>query len=76
LLDEPATGLAPIIVRDVMASLEHINKNTGTTVVIVEQNIPATLKIASRALVLKSGKLVFDGAASELQSKGDLWAWF
>jgi branched-chain amino acid transport system ATP-binding protein len=76
LLDEPATGLAPIIVRDVMASLEHINKNTGTTVVIVEQNIPATLKVASRALVLKSGKLVFDGAASELQSKGDLWAWF
>ncbi|HEX4894185.1 MAG TPA: ABC transporter ATP-binding protein [Hyphomicrobiaceae bacterium] len=76
LLDEPSTGLAPIIVRDVMASLEHINKNTGTTVVIVEQNIPATLKIASRALVLKSGKLVFDGAASELQSKGDLWAWF
>jgi len=76
LLDEPSTGLAPIIVRDVMASLQHINKATGTTVVIVEQNIPATLKIASRALVLKSGRLVFDGAASELQSKGDLWAWF
>jgi len=76
LLDEPSTGLAPIIVRDVMKSLEHINKATGTTVVIVEQNIPATLKIASRALVLKAGRLVFDGSSAELQGKGDLWEWF
>ena len=75
LLDEPSTGLAPVIVRDVMASLEHINR-AGTTVVIVEQNIRATLKIASRALVLKSGQLIFDGAAKELESKGDLWALF
>ncbi|MGD9805019.1 MAG: ABC transporter ATP-binding protein [Hyphomicrobiaceae bacterium] len=76
LLDEPSTGLAPIIVRDVMASLAHVNKVTGATVVIVEQNIPATMKVASRALVLKSGKLVFDGSAAELQGKGDLWQWF
>lgn len=76
LLDEPSTGLAPIIVRDVMRSLEHINKATGTTIVIVEQNIPATMKVASRALVLKSGRLVFDGSAAELQGKGDLWEWF
>ena len=75
LLDEPSTGLAPIIVRDVMASLEHINK-AGTTVVIVEQNIPATLKIASRALVLKSGRMIFDGSSAELSAKGDLWAMF
>jgi branched-chain amino acid transport system ATP-binding protein len=75
LLDEPSTGLAPIIVRDVMASLEHINKS-GTTIVIVEQNIPATLRIASRALVLKAGRIVFDGPSKELQEKGDLWAWF
>ena len=76
LLDEPSTGLAPIIVRDVMASLERVNKETNTTVVIVEQNIPATLKIAARALVLKSGRLVFDGASKELERKEDLWAWF
>ena len=75
LLDEPSTGLAPIIVRDVMASLAHINK-AGTTVVIVEQNIPATLKIASRALVLKSGRMIFDGTSAELSAKGDLWSMF
>jgi len=76
LLDEPSTGLAPIIVRDVMNSLARINKETGTTVVIVEQNIPATLAIASRALVLKAGRLVFDGSARALERKESLWALF
>jgi branched-chain amino acid transport system ATP-binding protein len=76
LLDEPSTGLAPVIVRDVMDSLTRINRETNTTVVIVEQNIPATLKIAPRAIVLKSGRLVFDGASRELERKEDLWAWF
>jgi branched-chain amino acid transport system ATP-binding protein len=76
LLDEPTTGLAPVIVRDVMDSLVRINRETGTTVVIVEQYIPATLKITPRAMVLKSGRLVFDGASRELERKEDLWAWF
>ena len=76
LLDEPSTGLAPIIVRDVMSSLTKINRETGTTVVIVEQNIPATLKVASRALVMKAGRVVFDGPSRELERKEDLWAWF
>lgn len=76
LLDEPSTGLAPVIVRDVMDSLTRVNRESNTTVVIVEQNIPATLKIASRAIVLKSGRLVFDGASRELERKEDLWAWF
>ena len=76
LLDEPSTGLAPVIVRDVMDSLVRVNRETNTTVVIVEQNIPATLKITSRAIVLKSGRLVFDGASGELERKEDLWAWF
>jgi len=76
LLDEPSTGLAPIIVRDVMSSLTKINRETGTTVVIVEQNIPATLKVSSRALVMKAGRVVFDGPSRELERKEDLWAWF
>jgi branched-chain amino acid transport system ATP-binding protein len=76
LLDEPSTGLAPIIVRDVMASLTRINRETGTTVVIVEQNIPATLAIVTRAIVVKAGRIVFDGASRELERKEDLWGWF
>ncbi len=48
LLDEPSTGLAPVIVQDIMDSLMRINRETGTTMVIVEQNVPATLKITPR----------------------------
>jgi branched-chain amino acid transport system ATP-binding protein len=76
LLDEPSTGLAPVIVRDVMESLTRINREANTTIVIVEQNIPATLRIVSRAMVVKSGRIVFDGASRELERKEDLWAWF
>ena len=76
LLDEPSTGLAPIIVRDVMASLTKINRETGTTVVIVEQNIPATLAIVTRAIVVKAGRVVFDGPSRELERKEDFWGWF
>jgi branched-chain amino acid transport system ATP-binding protein len=75
LLDEPSTGLAPVIVNDVMDSLRQINRS-GTTVVIVEQNIPATLKLASRAIVLKAGRTVFDGPSGDLARKENLWAWF
>ena len=59
-----------------MASLTKINKETGTTVMIVEQNIPATLAIVSRAIVVKAGRVVFDGASKELERKEDLWGWF
>jgi branched-chain amino acid transport system ATP-binding protein len=76
LLDEPSTGLAPVVVRDVMASLAAINQDSGTTVVMVEQNIPASLKIVSRAIVLKSGRIIFDGPSAELERKEDLWALF
>jgi branched-chain amino acid transport system ATP-binding protein len=76
LLDEPSTGLAPVIVRDVMARLRAINERLGTGLVIVEQNVPATLKVAERALILKTGEAVYEGTAAELSAKPDLWEWF
>ena len=76
LLDEPSTGLAPVIVRDVMDSLRRVNRESGTTVVIVEQNIPATLKFVQRAMVLKAGRIVFDGPSAELEDKANLWGLF
>jgi branched-chain amino acid transport system ATP-binding protein len=76
LLDEPCTGLAPIIIETVMKRLVEINQRFGTGLLIVEQNVPATLKIIDRALILKSGRVVFDGSARELEAKKDLWQWF
>jgi branched-chain amino acid transport system ATP-binding protein len=76
LLDEPMSGLAPVIVESVFKSLERINRETGAAIVVVEQNVMATLPAVERAVILKSGRVVWDGAASELAAKEDLWAWF
>ncbi len=76
LLDEPTTGLAPVVVNHVLDALERINEEMSTTIVIVEQNVPATLKVVDRAVVLKMGRVVFDGPSRELSGHKDLWAWF
>lgn len=76
LLDEPSTGLAPVIVRNVMQRLREVNQDTGTGLVIVEQNVMATLKIVDRAIIIKSTRVVFDGTSAELASNKDLWQWF
>ncbi len=76
LLDEPMSGLAPVIVENVFESLVKINRSTGTAIVIVEQNVKATLPSVERAVILKAGRLVWDGSSDELAKKEDLWAWF
>ena len=76
LLDEPMSGLAPIIVENVMTSLRRINETTRTAIVMVEQNVKATLPAVERAVILKAGHLVWDGSSEELARKEDLWAWF
>jgi branched-chain amino acid transport system ATP-binding protein len=76
LLDEPSTGLAPVIVRNVMRRLADINERTGVGLIVVEQNVPATLKMVEQTMILRSGKIVFQGSAQELGGNTDLWKWF
>jgi branched-chain amino acid transport system ATP-binding protein len=76
LLDEPCTGLAPIIIEAVMRRLVEINQRYGTGLLIVEQNVPITLQAIERAVILKAGRIAFDGPARELEAKKDLWQWF
>ena len=76
MLDEPTTGLAPIIVQDMFRSLMEINRTTGTALVLVEQNVAAALRIVERAVVLKTGGIIFDGPSAELAAQEDLWRWF
>jgi branched-chain amino acid transport system ATP-binding protein len=76
LLDEPTIGLAPVIVRDVLRSVMEINRTQGTTLVIVEQNVQATLESVDRAVVIKSGRIIFDGRSSELLKQESLWELF
>jgi branched-chain amino acid transport system ATP-binding protein len=76
LLDEPATGLGPIIVQNVMVALKDVNERFGTALVIVEQNIPATVRIVDRAIVIKTGRIVSDGPAEALAKNTSLWELF
>lgn len=65
LLDEPSMGLAPIIVQDIFRTLREINK-AGLTIFLVEQNVRQALKIADRAYVIETGKIVLEGSGREL----------
>jgi len=67
LLDEPALGLAPLLVREVFAKLREIAAR-GVTVLLVEQNVPHALALAGRAYVLESGRVTLAGNARDLAS--------
>jgi len=71
LLDEPFEGLAPIIVRDLLAVCERLAAD-GQTIVIVEQNIAAALSIAQRAYILNNGHIAFEGTAADLKASPDI----
>lgn len=66
LLDEPSMGLAPLVVQEIFRVIEQLRRERGTTVLLVEQNAKAALKMADRGYVLETGKVVLEGVASEL----------
>jgi branched-chain amino acid transport system ATP-binding protein len=65
LLDEPALGLAPRLVREVFAALARIRAQGGT-ILLVEQNVPHALELADRAYVLETGRVTLTGRSSDL----------
>lgn len=65
LMDEPSMGLAPLVVRQVFDIIEGLNQE-GTTVLLVEQNARAALKVAHRAYIMESGRMVAEGMALDL----------
>ncbi len=65
LLDEPSLGIAPILVKMIFTAIKEISK-TGVTVLLVEQNAKAALKLADRGYVLDVGKVTISGNASDL----------
>lgn len=76
LLDEPTAGLSPVAARNALDCLKNVNERFRTTIVIVEQNILTTLKVVERAIVLRSGEIVYDGRSRDLANKEDLWSRF
>jgi branched-chain amino acid transport system ATP-binding protein len=71
MMDEPSLGLAPLMVREVFGVIERL-KNDGRTILLVEQNARAALKIADRAYVIETGRIKNVGVPADLLSGGDV----
>ena len=65
LLDEPSMGLAPLFVQEIFSIIAGINE-TGTTILLVEQNANMALQVANRAYVMETGKIVLSGLPKDL----------
>ncbi len=66
ILDEPSIGLAPNLVERVMEAIREINSRLGASILIVEQNVKLSLPIADRAMVIKTGGVVYEGEPGPL----------
>ncbi len=66
LLDEPSLGLAPLLVRQIFATIREINANEGVTVFLVEQNAFHALRLAHRGYVMVNGRITLSGSGAEL----------
>lgn len=71
MMDEPSTGLAPIIVKSIFQVIIRLREE-GNTVLLVEQNAKAALSIADRGYVLETGKIILQGAAEDLLQNRDV----
>jgi len=71
MLDEPSMGLAPLVMKDIFATISRVAAE-GCTVLLVEQNARSALKIAHRGYVLETGRIVLQGTAEELLANRDV----
>ncbi|RZN63154.1 MAG: ABC transporter ATP-binding protein [Thermoproteota archaeon] len=72
LLDEPTTGLSPLYSTRIIRAVAQINRDRGLSIVLAEQNVRKALEIAHRVYLLVSGRIIFEGAPSDLLSREDL----
>jgi len=72
MLDEPSLGLAPLLVKEIFENIKLINREMGTTILVVEQNAKIALGISNYAYIMESGKIVLEGPSKELQNNPDV----
>jgi len=72
LLDEPSLGLSPLLVKEIFATIQKINIENQTSILLVEQNAARALEIASFAYVMENGRIVMDGPAEKIQDNPDI----
>jgi branched-chain amino acid transport system ATP-binding protein len=66
MFDEPSLGLAPTVVQEVLRIIRQLNQEEGLTVMLVEQNVAASLRLAHRAYVLENGRIALEGSGAQL----------
>ena len=74
LLDEPSLGLAPLVVRQIFGAIRELNRTTGLTVLLVEQNAYQALRLAHRGYVLVNGAITMAGSGAELLARPEIRA--
>ncbi len=74
LLDEPSLGLAPLVVRQIFGAIRELNRTTGLTVLLVEQNAFQALRLAHRGYVLVNGAITMEGSGKELLARPEVRA--
>ena len=74
LLDEPSLGLAPLVVRQIFGAIRQLNRDTGLTVLLVEQNAFQALRLAHRGYVLVNGAITMAGPGAELLARPEIRA--
>ena len=72
LLDEPSLGLAPLLVKEIFGIINRINKEEGTTILLVEQNARIALSIADYGYIMENGKIVMDDPVEKLKENEDV----
>jgi branched-chain amino acid transport system ATP-binding protein len=72
LLDEPSLGLSPLLVKEIYDIIQRINKEQGTTILLIEQNAPMALSVASHGFVLELGRIVMDDTCEALLANEDV----
>lgn len=71
MMDEPSMGLAPLIVKEIFGIIKRLRDN-GKTILLIEQNAKASLKIADRGYVMETGNIILEGTSGELLNNNDV----
>ena len=72
LLDEASLGLSPMLVREIFNIIRRFNEESGTALLVVEQNVRIALEVAEYGYVMENGRVVLDGPATKLKDNEDI----
>ncbi len=74
MLDEPSLGIAPLLVKAIFEKIVEINRTTGLTILLVEQNANLALEVSTHGYVLETGKVILEGPSAELKANPEVQA--